>query len=104
MWRVALPLCMMSAALAVAGAQPKADFYVAPNGNDSWSGKLTAPDRQRTDGPFATLKRAQQAVRELRRNQRLNRPVVVMVRKGAYYLNEPLVFTPEDSGTAQSPT
>lgn len=104
MWRVALPFCMMGAVLAVASAQPKADFYVAANGNDSWSGKLATPNRQRTDGPFATLKRAQQAVRELRRTQRLSRPVVVMVRKGTYYLSEPLVFTPEDSGTAQSPT
>lgn len=104
MWKMMMPVCFLGAMLAVAGAQPKADFYVATNGNDSWSGKLPAPNRQRTDGPFATLKRAQQAVRELRRTQRLDRPVVVMVRKGTYILSEPLVFTAEDSGTAESPT
>ena len=95
-------LCCLLAASA--SASPTADFYVAKNGNDSWSGKLAVPNRKRTDGPFATLQRAQQAVRELRRKATLNRPVVVMVRKGVYYLHEPLVFTPEDSGTAQSPT
>lgn len=87
-----------------ASAAPRADFYVAKNGNDAWSGTLSAPNRQRTDGPFATLQRAQQAVRELRQKGNLNRPVVVMVRRGVYSLDEPLLFTPEDSGTAQSPT
>lgn len=99
---LAMILCCVLAA--EVGASPAADFYVAKNGNDAWSGRLAAPNRQRTDGPFATLARAQQAVRELRQKGNLNRPVVVMVRKGVYYLNEPLVFTPEDSGTAQSPT
>ena len=27
-----------------------ADFYVAPNGNDSWSGKLAEPNADRSDG------------------------------------------------------
>lgn len=90
--------------LLATGISAGADFYVAKNGNDAWSGKLPAPNRQRTDGPFATVSRAQQAVRELRRQGRLSRPVVVMIRGGVYYLDEPLVFTPEDSGTSQSPT
>lgn len=99
---LAMILCCLLAA--EVSASPAADFYVAKNGNDAWSGRLAVPNRQRTDGPFATLARAQQAVRELRRKGNLTRPIVVMVRKGVHYLNEPLVFTPEDSGTAQSPT
>src|SRR5207249_7797146 len=39
-----------------------ADFYVATNGNDSWSGTLDAPNGDSSDGPFATLNRARQAV------------------------------------------
>jgi len=33
-------------------------FYVATNGNDTWSGRLPAPNTAGTDGPFATLTRA----------------------------------------------
>jgi hypothetical protein len=46
----------------------KVDFYIATNGNDSWSGKLAAPNTEKSDGPFATIKRAQQAVLELKKN------------------------------------
>ena len=38
-------------------------FYVATNGNDSWSGKLAAPNADGTDGPFASLQKAQTAMR-----------------------------------------
>ena len=43
-----------------------ADFFVAPDGNDSWSGTLAAPNTDRTDGPFASISRAQDAVRTLK--------------------------------------
>jgi hypothetical protein len=45
----------------------EADFYVAPDGDDSWSGTIPVPNRQKTDGPFATIGRAQVAVRQLKR-------------------------------------
>jgi hypothetical protein len=32
-------------------------YYVATNGNDSWSGTLTAPNGGGTDGPFRTIQR-----------------------------------------------
>ncbi|WP_372394756.1 carbohydrate-binding domain-containing protein [Azospirillum sp. HJ39] len=38
-------------------------FYVAENGNDSWSGTLAAPNADGTDGPFASLQKAQTAMR-----------------------------------------
>ena len=38
-------------------------FFVATNGNDSWSGRLPAPNPEGTDGPFETLSHAVQAVR-----------------------------------------
>ena len=43
-----------------------ADFYVAENGNDSWSGTLSDPNDTGTDGPFASLKKAKEAVRILK--------------------------------------
>jgi len=79
-------------------------FYVSPQGNDAWSGKLAAPNAKKTDGPYATVTRAQQAVRELKREEdRDPQPICVYLRGGTYYLPEPLVFTPEDAGTAAAP-
>jgi len=82
---------------------PRADFYVAPDGDDAWSGKLPGANIFKTDGAFATLHRARDAVRELKRSGRHHGPCVVMVRGGTYYLKEPLVLGPEDSGTADGP-
>ena len=79
---------------------PQADFFVATNGNDAWTGALPAPNPAGTDGPFASLTRAQQAVRELIR-QGLTRDVTVLVRAGAYLLPQGLTFGPQDSGTAE---
>jgi len=74
-------------------------FFVAKNGNDAWSGTLSAPNATETDGPFATLKRARDAIRRLKTRRGLKRMVAVLVRGGTYYLNEPLVIEPRDSGT-----
>jgi len=92
-----------SLALALAvGVVTAADplvFHVASDGNDAWSGRLARPNATRSDGPFATLQRAQQAVRD--RTPRTV-PATVLVR-GVHRLTAPLVFTPQDSGTAQAP-
>ena len=47
----------------------KADFYVSPSGSDAWSGTLADPSKQRNDGPFATLQRARDAIRELKQDK-----------------------------------
>jgi hypothetical protein len=85
-------------------AAAEADFYVAADGNDAWSGRLAAPNAEKTDGPLATVPAAQRAVRQL--NQRepdRRRPVIVAIRGGTYELAEPIIFVPEDSGTEQAP-
>lgn len=69
-------------------------FFVSMDGNDQNSGTK--------DNPFATLHRAQEAVRKLIEKE-LTRPVTVSVRAGVYYLNTPLLLTPEDSGTESCP-
>ena len=80
-------------------------FYVAPDGKDQWSGRLPQANAEGTDGPFSTLGRARNAIRELKKEQdgRLLRPVSVLIRGGDYFLAEPLVLSPEDSGTAECP-
>src|SRR5579875_3120385 len=100
-----LGLLLLTGATMTLAARPRADFYVAPNGNDNWSGRLPAPNSHRSDDPFLTLQRAQMAVRTFRQQHpNIHRPVIVLVRGGFYPLTKPLVFTPEDSGTADSPT
>jgi hypothetical protein len=91
-----------------ASAATKADFYVAVNGSDSWSGQLPTPNSQHTDGPFASVARAQIAVRALIQTHP-NRPISVMLRHGIYYLplspTNPgtLQFAASDSGTSAMP-
>src|SRR5579863_5294072 len=39
-------------------------LYVAPYGDDSWSGKLDRPDAAHTDGPLRTLEHARDVLRK----------------------------------------
>src|SRR5262245_33456236 len=72
-------------------------FYVAPNGNDSWTGSL--PELKSGTGPFATVDRALQAARDWKKKQGAvgQKPAAVFVRGGVYALDKPLVLTPDDS-------
>ena len=68
----------------VCHAQP---YFVSPAGDDANSGAL--------ESPFATLQRAQQAVRQMRGD--------VFLRGGIYYLPATLVLTAQDSGSKDAP-
>ena len=74
----------------------RADFYVSPAGNNSWSGTLAAPNAEHSDGPFATLGRARDAVRQLKKTA-AGRDITVLIRGGTYYLKETVVFGLQDS-------
>lgn len=71
-------------------------FYVAVNGNDAWSGRLSKPNADRSDGPFVTLHAAYHSARRLRDGQ----PRKVVVQAGQYYFDEPLVLDNRDEGLA----
>ncbi len=97
-------LLVVSCSAALSGTDARETrFYVATNGNDSWSGGLEQPNAAATDGPFATIVRAQQAVRSLDASVRPAGPVTVYLRGGRYELTEPLVFGPQDSGRPDAP-
>ena len=80
-------------------AAPAAEFHVAPNGNDAWSGSLAAPAADGTDGPFATPARARDAARAAAGRE----PVTVHLHAGVYALAGPLRLGPEDSGSPAHP-
>jgi hypothetical protein len=90
---------MAGAARAASPHPTSSIFFVATNGNDSWSGTLPAPNRSKKDGPFATLPRALQAARNLRTNAPTSgQSVSIRLRTGSYFPEEPVVIKPEDSG------
>jgi Right handed beta helix region/GH141 insertion domain len=99
---IACLLCAMVAS-SVAAAPPL-DLYVAPNGNDHWSGRMASPNAARTDGPLASLAGARDRIRRVRASA--TPPpgaVTVHIRGGTYRLSSPWVLAPEDSGTASAP-
>lgn len=69
------------------------ELYVSINGDDSNSG--TAAE------PFATIAGARDAVRGLKKTT--DEAITVHICGGTYYLSEPVVFTPDDSGTVDQP-
>ena len=71
-----------------------ATLYVAPNGNDAWSGRQVQPNGERTDGPLATLGAACRAARTLGTEARRR----IVVQAGEYYIDEPIVLTDRDNG------
>ncbi|WP_207456429.1 carbohydrate-binding domain-containing protein [Azospirillum sp. SYSU D00513] len=66
-------------------------YYVAENGNDSWSGKLAAPNADGTDGPFSSLEKAQSAMRSSDID-------TTYVRGGDYHQENVLWLEGQDSG------
>ena len=74
--------------------QPHQFFYVAPDGNDDHSGTLNEPI-----ATFEGVQRVVSAFKALRKDV----PVTVYFRGGKYYRTQPVVFTPEHSGTKEGP-
>ncbi len=83
-------------------------LYISTKGNDSWSGRLPAPNAAKNDGPLKTFDGFQKLLRVIKTgssyhpNMRyigecLSGPIEVHLRAGVYELGAPLVFGPEDS-------
>jgi hypothetical protein len=78
-------------------------IHVSTRGNDAWTGQLDRPNTEGSDGPIATLARARDIIREWKSTAPLDEPVRVIVADGVYPLAQPLVLTPQDSGTKSCP-
>ncbi len=87
----------------VIGSTDEHRFYVSPTGNDGWSGTAATADPARKQGPFRSLHRATEAVRELRSTGFKGR-VTVVIAPGVYVLSEPWRIDPGVSGTESGPT
>ena len=78
-------------------------FYVSINGDDKWSGRFSEANKDKTDGPLASLAGARDAIRRLKLQKTFSEPVRVIISKGTYTLTEPLVLAAGDSGTKDCP-
>lgn len=73
-------------------------FYIATDGNDDWSG--TVADTSGDDGPFATLEKARDAIRNIKADGKMpGGGAVVNIRKGDYELNKTFELNAQDSGS-----
>lgn len=68
------------------------NLYVSPGGSDRWSGRRSAANPARTDGPLATLEAARDALRRRARRG----PATVWVRGGVYPRDRAFELGPED--------
>lgn len=96
----------VDAAAQAPAAEPKPGLvlYVAPAGDDAWSGRLATPNPARTDGPVKTLLRARDLVRALKQAGGLpDGGVEVRVHTGTYELTETFRLTAEDAGSRAAP-
>ena len=97
-------LAFVTLFVSVAQGAEKTAFYVATSGNDAWSGKLAQPNAAQSDGPFATIERARDAVRVMKRSGGLPQGgIAVEILEGRYELSKPVELTSEDSGTPEAP-
>ncbi|WNR45243.1 fibronectin type III domain-containing protein [Paenibacillus roseipurpureus] len=75
-------------------------FYVsADDGNDSWTGTLSAPNSGLTDGPFKTISKAKSVVNAQIAASGMNADITVYV-KGIHEALNGLTFGPSDSGVS----
>jgi len=93
LWHRSLGLSFL--VLLFPGLLAAAVFHVSPTGDDSNDGSEAKP--------FLTPHRAQKAVRDFKKASPPAEPVRVLFHQGNYTIGEPLVFTPEDSGTPEAP-
>ena len=66
-------------------------WYVSPEGNDSWSGRLATVNEQHTDGPLGTLRAALEAAREQSGKSRR-----IVLSAGRHFLEETLTLDARD--------
>ena len=89
----AIRLCCFSILASFSVARADTVIHVAPAGDDASAGTA--------DKPVRTPARARDLVRAAKRQG--DGPMTVRFAAGTYYLAEPLVLGPEDSGTSERP-
>ena len=95
--------CILTLSIIFTQTSLAATFYVSPDGNDAWSGTQASPNTEQTDGPLGSLNAARNAIRQLKAKGELEEAVTVVIADGTYFMTDPFILTPADSGTAKYP-
>ena len=90
-----VPLLLVGCLLAstVQAEETVTTWYVSPQGNDAWSGKVKTPNAEKTDGPLTTLERAVAASR-----QAGIEPRRIELLPGEYAVTKTITLTDADAG------
>ncbi|MDZ4858078.1 MAG: right-handed parallel beta-helix repeat-containing protein [Candidatus Hydrogenedentes bacterium] len=97
-------VAILSLCAAWGADEPALVVYVAPDGNDSWSGVLDQPNPDKTDGPVATFERARDLLRDIRPRARLKPGAIeVRIAGGTYERVAPFTLDTQDGGSKESP-
>ena len=100
---LAASITLLSTSTCAIGQVAESRFFVAPDGNDRWSGTLPTANAARSDGPMASIQAARDAIRRGRADGTIAGPVRVEIAGGTYDIDRPIIFEPQDSGTEQAP-
>jgi len=74
-------------------------MYVSTTGNNSWSGKFQQPNAEKTDGPFATIEGARDAIRGMKKSETLPEGnIAVEILEGVYELSGTFELEANDGG------
>jgi len=90
-----LSFCIFISTLVFPADTQGQKFYVSPAGNDSFEGTINKP--------LATLAAAVTKAGEYRKQNNPEYPVEIIALPGEYFLMQPLILRPEDSGTLSAP-
>lgn len=94
---LSLTLVLLSGVLFLQ-AQKTMNLYVSPDGNDFWSGRLPVANKEKNDGPFRTLERANESIAGMSEAGKLpGIKVQLQIRKGTYEITKPLKLIGTDN-------
>lgn len=78
-------------------------YFISTQGNDSWTGRFSEPNKALDDGPFKSFEKCRDEIRRARKSGELKGGAKVFVRGGNYHLKSAFILESEDSGIAESP-
>ena len=96
------PLMICASLFSLSSVSYGTEWFVSEKGDDTWTGLRPESISAQTDGPFATLQRARDAIRKARAAGDLT-PQTVQVRAGTYFLKEAFRLEAQDSGSPGAP-
>ena len=97
--RFVVLLILAITASACNSKNPGLTLYVSGTGSDSWSGRMSQVNNDKTDGPYQTIEAARNEIRKLKQRGGLPKGEIrVEIQEGLYELASLLAFEQADGG------